>query len=94
MTSVFISPSLTYAQDIQELHQLKKSTMPSENAHIELGEKPWAIGVIGDKIYVTSLSSNSTFVIEATNGTKTPNIPVGDGPQAIGIDEVRNRVYM
>jgi YVTN family beta-propeller protein len=89
-----ISPTLTYAQKIQELHQLKKSTASSENAHIELGVKPWAIGVIRDRIYVISQSFNSTFVIEATNNTKIGAIKLQGQPWAIGVDEVRNRVYV
>ena len=91
---VLISPNLTCAQEIQELHHLKKSSVSSENAHIELSEKPWAIGVIGDRIYVTSLSSNSTSVIEATTNSEIANIPVGHNPMNIAVDEGRNTVYV
>jgi YVTN family beta-propeller protein len=68
--------------------------VPSENAHIELDGKPMAIGVIGDRIYVVIQPSNSTSVIEATNSTKMANTTVGDGPMAIGVNEVRNMVYV
>jgi YVTN family beta-propeller protein len=91
---VFISPSLTYAQKIQELHQLKKSTMSSENAHIELGGKPRAIGVIRDRIYVTIEPSNSTSVIEATNSTKIADIKVGEWPVGIGVNKATDTVYV
>jgi len=52
----------------------------NENAHIELDVSPLAIGVIRDRIYVTSVPSNSTSVIEATNSSKIANIEVGKGP--------------
>jgi YVTN family beta-propeller protein len=91
---VFISPSLTYAQKIQELHQLKKSTMPNENAHIELDGRPNAIRVIEDRIYVTNPISDSISVIEATNSTKIGDIKVGDKPSAIGFVVLTAAVYV
>ena len=48
--------NFTHAQEIRELHQLTNRTESSENAHVELEDRPYAIGVIRDRIYVTSLT--------------------------------------
>ena len=51
--------------------------MPDEDAQIELGEKPEAMGIIRDRLYITSLSSNSTLVFETKNSTTLADIKVG-----------------
>jgi YVTN family beta-propeller protein len=90
---IFISPSLAYAQEILELHQLAKRAFSNPRPYIELGERPWAIAVIPDRIFVTSPDSNSTSVIDAINFTKIANIK-GDRPLGIGLDEPRIKVYV
>jgi len=75
----------TYGQ-LQTLYELAKRT-PNQNAAINVGIVPDAIGVTHGKVYVANRLDNTVSVISALNNTKIGNdIKVGRGPGAIGVN--------
>ncbi len=63
--------------------------------NITVGAYPSNIAVDGDKIYVANVGSSTVSVIYGKNNTKIPkDIPVGNGPSAIDVDDLDHVVYV
>jgi YVTN family beta-propeller protein len=70
-----------------------------DNVKIDVGDKPQDIGVYEGRgtVYVANSGSNTVSVIseDKNNTTKiAQDIPVGNGPIAIGVDYVTDTVYV
>ena len=102
LLSVVTLSNLTYAQEIQKLHQktldeLLKHASPNQNANIVVGNGPSAIGVATGKgkVYVVDSNDDTVSVINSINNTKIGNdIKVRDGPSAIGVATGKGKVYV
>ncbi|MGA9844891.1 MAG: YncE family protein, partial [Nitrososphaeraceae archaeon] len=99
LLSVFTLSNLTYAQEIQKLHQktldeLSKHPSTTQNAHIIVGHGPSAIGVATGKgkVYVANSDNNTVSVINEKNNAKIVDIKVANGPFAIGV--APDKVYV
>jgi YVTN family beta-propeller protein len=100
---VFISPSLTYAQQNLELHQktlqeiTKYTPSLEQNPHIPVGKSPsaMAVNLVEHKIYVVNGDDNTVSVIDGKNNTKIgPDIKVGHLPSAIAVDSSTSTIYV
>jgi YVTN family beta-propeller protein len=95
--------NFTYAMALVgiELHQktlfeIMKYT-PKENASINVGPSPSAIGVDEDTntIYVANFDANTVSVIDGDNNTRIgKDIPVGKYPSAIGVNSDTDKIYV
>lgn len=102
LISLVTPSSLTYAQQIQDLHQktlyeLAKPTSPSQSAHITVGKTPLFLRVdtLRNKVYVANTVDNSISVIDTINNSKVEgDIKVGNGPIGIGVDTDTHTVYV
>ena len=102
LISVVTPLSLTYAQEIQDLHQktlyeLAKPTSPSQSAHITVGKTPLflRVDILRHKVYVANTFDNTISVIDTINNTKIgDDIKVGNRPDRIGVDTLRHKAYV
>jgi YVTN family beta-propeller protein len=93
--------NFTYAQELHQktLYEITKYT-PKENAYINVGRHPSAIGVNPDtdKIYVANNGDNTVSVIDGDNNTKIgKDIPVGKFPLAptdVAVNSETDRIYV
>ena len=101
--SIVILSNVAYAQqDSPELHEktleeITKDISSQQEPHIDVGDKPTAIGVNPktNRIYVANQDDGTVSVIDGSNNTKIGNdIPVGMGPVAIGVDFIGNKIFV
>jgi YVTN family beta-propeller protein len=97
LAPVVIVSNNAFAQTLhdQTLYEVVKQRPGlDENAQIDVGKTPVDTVRFLDTVYVANAHSNTVSVISTENNTKIKDIPVGDGPGAIGVDEIEHTVYV
>jgi YVTN family beta-propeller protein len=93
------SPDLDPPQTLHDRRlseAVKQTSGLNENAQIEVGDSPLAVGihVLTNTVYVANSGSDTVSVINAENNEKITDIPVGERPTAIGVSEAKGTVYV